>query len=128
MKVNFKKQAEFPLLETYKKAFPVDDRTIFAYKDTIYCDYELPNHLVIHEITHLNQQERDGLEFWVNNYLKDPEYRLRQEVEAYRNQIMSIKDSRGRALTLMNSAQALSSGLYGDLVSYAKAMHLLKVR
>jgi hypothetical protein len=53
-----KPQKDFPLMERYKKVFPIDDKTIFAYNGDIYCNYPLPPDLIIHEETHLRQQEK----------------------------------------------------------------------
>jgi len=120
--MKIKSQNHFPLLEKYKKVFPsINKFTIFAYDGVIYSNTKLPDHLIVHENTHLKQQEKDGLEFWVENYLNDPSYRLKQEIEAYRNQIHSIKDRNLRAQVLIHCVNDLSGPLYGNIISKEEA-------
>ena len=92
----FKPVNEFPLLERYKKKFPITEGTIFAYNNIIYADTFVPDHLVIHETEHFKQQEKYGLDEWVDKYLEDDELRLEMEVQAYRKQLNSIKDRNER--------------------------------
>ncbi len=120
-------QNQFPLLEKYKNYFEIDENTIFAYDNKIYSNNELPNHLIIHEQTHHKQQDRDGLEYWVDNYLNNKEYRLTQEIEAYKNQLKSIKDRNDRAKVWQESARNLSSPLYGNLLTYQEALKAIRV-
>lgn len=122
----FEPQENFPLLEKFKERFPIDSDTVFAYDNKIYTNQDLPEHLVIHEKTHHKQQERDGLEYWVENYLNDPKYRLEQEIEAYRAQIQSIKDRNYKTIVRYKSAKTLSSGLYGGLLTFQEALNRLK--
>lgn len=111
----------------YKEVFPaIDGNTIFAYNGDIYTDNALPDHLIVHESVHLRQQEERGLNVWVENYLTDPEYRLRMEIEAYREQIYSIKDREKRNKIRIQSAQALASPLYGNIINFRDAVRLLK--
>lgn len=121
-----KPQGEFPLLERFKEVFPVTPHTIFAYNHEIYCDYELPEHLIIHEQTHHKQQDRDGLDYWIDNYLKDPKYRAEQEIEAYKAQLESIKDRNHRTKVRIESARNLSSELYGNLLTFQEALTVLQ--
>lgn len=119
-------QLEFPLLEEYRKHFKITDGTIFAYDNCIYTNHDLPHDLLIHELTHLEQQKRDGLHYWVTNYLNDTNYRLKQESEAYKRQLESIKDRNWRAKIRMESATNLSSDLYGNIISFQEALNMLK--
>ena len=120
-------QDQFPLLEEYKKHFEIDKNTIFAYDHKIFSNNDLPEHLIIHEKTHHKQQDRDGLQFWVYNYLHDKKYRLIQEIEAYKEQLKSINDRNFRAKIWIESAKTLSSPLYGNIVSYQEALNILKI-
>ena len=120
------KQKEFPLLERYKEKFEITDTTIFAYDGNIYCDYELTNDLLIHEMTHLKQQEVIGLDGWVEKYLNDDDFRLRMEIDAYRKQIISLKDGNKKARCRIECAKALSSPLYGNIINYEEALQVLK--
>jgi len=122
-----KKQSEFPLLDIYKEVFPVTEDTIFAFDHVIYTNNSIPEHLFIHETVHHEQQDRIGLTKWVQDYLHDDEFRLKMEVEAYRVQLLSIKDSNARAKVWIESAKNLSSDLYGNIISYKEAIKLLKI-
>ncbi len=121
-----KQQSEFPLLQEYKKVFPIDDRVIFAYDHDIYTNYDLPPDIIIHEETHHKQQDKYGLDYWVENYLTDVTFRLKMEVEAYKKQLASIKDRNFRYQILLESVLHLSSGLYGSIITKDKAKELLK--
>ena len=122
-----KPQKDFPLLDKYKERFAVTENTIFAYDNEIYSNSPLPNHLIVHEEEHHKQQERDGLDYWVENYLNNNEYRLQQEIEAYRAQLKSVKDRNTRYKLQIECAKNLSSDLYGDIISYSEAMKAIKI-
>jgi hypothetical protein len=122
----FRPQSEFPLINEYKKIFAVDDRTIFAYDNKIYSNYELSHDLIVHEYTHHRQQAEYGLEWWVKNYLNNPEFRLKMELEAYKAQLDSIKDREIRNKVRIRSAVDLSSSLYNDIIKPEVALRLLK--
>jgi len=119
-------QSEFPLLERYKEKFNVTHNTIFAYDNVIYSNNELPHDLVIHENTHFKQQEKYGLDNWVEQYLNDNFFRLKMEVEAYRKQLESIKDRNFRSRIRQESVSHLASDLYGNIVTVEEAQNLLK--
>ncbi len=121
-----KPQKEFPLLERYREVFDITDRTIFAYDDVIYCDGKLPPDLIIHEKVHHEQQKRIGLDLWVEMFIKDPQFRLDQEIEAYTKQLRSINNRAYRWQVYLSSARALSSSLYGNIISYREALEVLK--
>lgn len=126
--VQIKPQAEFPLLKEYSQYFDITPRTIFAWNNAIYTNYALPNDLLIHERTHLEQQKREGLEHWVKNYLKDPKYRLRQEIEAYKHQLSTVRDRELRNKIRLESIDNLCSSLYGNILTREKAQLIFKVK
>ena len=113
---------EFPLLKKYKKKFDISERTIFAYDHVIYANSPLPDHLIIHESTHFKQQDKYGLKKWVKKYLKDDEFRLEMEIEAYKNQVYSIRDRNERNKLKISCCRDLSSSLYGNLLTFDEAM------
>ncbi len=119
-------QNKFPLMEEYKKYFAITPHTIFAHDHKIYTDDIPPEHLLIHEMTHHIQQDHYGLDAWVTRYLNDKEFRLAMEIEAYVQQLKSIKDRNKRAWQLMLSAKDLSSDLYGNIISKEDAVKTLK--
>ena len=122
-----KKQVEFPLMEEYKKHFDITKRTIFALGEDIYTDYPLTPDLLVHENVHLRQQAEIGVKEWVYDFIYNPERRLEIELEAYREQLKSIKDRNYRAKVRWESAGNLSSSLYGNIISRADAFNLLKI-
>ena len=121
-----KPQSEFPLLDKYKEKFEITPNTIFAYDGNIYSNSELSPDLMVHEETHLKQQEAHGLDNWVDKFLNDPEFRLWQEVDAYKKQLASIKDREFRFHIRQECIANLSSSLYGNIVSKEQAKNLLK--
>jgi len=121
-----KPQEEFPLIEEYRKVFDITDDTIFAYDHNIYTNNVLPKHLIIHEETHHKQQDKYGLDTWVTYYLTDADFRLKMEVEAYKEQLKSINDREERFHLRMECIKNLTSSLYGNIVSPEEARRLLK--
>lgn len=121
----YKPQSEFPLLKRYQEVFETNPYTIFAYDKVIYCDYELPEHLQVHERRHLIRQQKIGVDEWVERYLTDIQFRLNEEVIAYKEQCMSIKDRNYRDTLRKACAKDLASSLYGNLVTYQEAYQLL---
>lgn len=121
-----KSQKEFPLYEKYAIVFPVTPKTIFAYDGEIYCDYNLTDDLMVHEKTHIKQQNKIGLEKWVDRYLTDNRFRLDMELEAYQKQLDSIKDRNHRFRIKQEALKTLSSELYGYIITYQDAQKLLR--
>lgn len=114
-------------MEEYKKHFEITDKTIFALGEDIYTDYALTPDLLVHEQVHLKQQAKIGVKEWVYDFLESPKARLEFELEAYREQLKSIKDREKRNKIRIESATNLSSGLYGNIISRSDAFNLLKV-
>lgn len=117
---------DFPFLVEYKKKFEITDKTIFACFPDIYTNYPLTPDLLIHEMVHLQQQERDGLVEWVHDFLEYPQKRLEYELEAYRKQINSIKDRNEKVKLRFKCAEQLSSKLYDLNITNEEALNLLK--
>jgi hypothetical protein len=100
---------------------------VFTYGDTIYCPFKkgkIPEHLKVHEKVHMRQQGNDPASWW-KRYLVDEEFRLRQEVEAYRKQYKFFK-SRNHDLEeqkgfLEKIASDLSGEIYGNVISKEEA-------
>lgn len=121
-----RKQVDFPFLEEYRKQFDITKRTIFACYPDVYTDYPLTEDLAVHENVHLRQQQEVGLIEWIYDFLYNPEKRLEYEIEAYREQLKSIKDRNHRTRVYFESARNLSSSLYGNIISYQDALKALK--
>ena len=110
-----------------------DKGLLVTYGDTYYSKFETTPDLIAHESTHTRQQEAyGGPEKWWERYFGDPIFRLEQEVEAYRNQVKWLQDhtegmSRDeRRWRIKHCAESLSSGMYGAIISYDKALALIK--
>ena len=100
-------------------------KPIFCYGDTIYNPHkiEITKDLEAHEEVHRRQQGNNP-DLWWEKYLQDPEFRLRQELEAYGIQYASVREfvhGRLREWVLDNIATALSGALYGNLLTFAEA-------
>jgi hypothetical protein len=104
---------------------------VFAWGDTVYNPFnaDLTPDVLYHEAVHTAQQGED-IVGWYNKYLYDPEFRLSQELEAYAKQYKFVsKYIKDRELVnhlLNNYAEALSSPLYGSLVTKVEARKLIK--
>lgn len=121
-------QNKFRLLKEYKKHLPnIDEKTIFAFDNIIYSNYNLPEDLIIHEQTHFKQQKEYGLTTWVKRYLNEKDFRLEMERQAYKVQLDSIKDKGLREAVTKDSINALCSGLYGK-VSKEQAEEILGIK
>lgn len=105
--------------------------TVFAYGDTIYAPgrpRSLSPDLVIHEETHFAQQRAaGGPDEWWRRYLADPQFRLEQEIAAYRAQYQAIANlpRADRRRTLAHICKTLASGTYGRLVTKERAHQLI---
>lgn len=104
---------------------------VFAYGDTLYnpSGNFIPDHLMVHEEVHSRQQGIEVKEWW-DRYLIDPDFRLEQEVEAYRAQYKFLsKQTRNRELLfqfLNKFSKDLSGPIYGHMIDYETAKRLIK--
>jgi len=99
---------------------------IFTYGDTIFNvpeGYQIPEHLAKHEFIHSKQQGDDPKGWW-EKYLKDKDFRIGQELEAYSVQYKHVKDTQKRKVSdrFLNSVSYdLSSVFYGNIMSFIEA-------
>lgn len=125
-----------PNIETIERTFP-DIRNmpvVFCYGDTIYNPREsvaVPVHLQKHEEVHSWQQEEHegGIDGWWNDYLRDPLFRIEQEIPAYARQVAYIHQQSGGRKTeqaLQMYSRALSGPIYGNAISYFSAKQRIK--
>lgn len=94
---------------------------VFTYGDTIYNPDDMPveDHLDVHESVHQAQQAKMGIEEWWEEYLKNPQFRLEQELEAYRAQYQFTRKVYGLAPAgdlLKQVADDLSGTMYGNIM------------
>ena len=110
-----------------------DNNLIITYGDTIHCKIKnLEPHVIIHEEVHIKQQKEYGVAEWWNRYIDDEVFRLSQEVEAYKKQVNYIREHtedmnrQRRRIWLKQIAIWLSGPMYGNLLTYEKAVEVLK--
>lgn len=113
-----------PIYFTLKKKFNVnwDKGVIITYGDTVYCKYPLSDDLIVHEQTHIKQQLDYGVEKWWDRYLIDKDFRLSQELEAYKNQANFLKGNKERIEKILKD---ISSSMYGNMITYEEARQLI---
>lgn len=106
--------------------------TVFTYGDVIYNPNggKIDQTLMKHEETHSKQQGNDPKGWW-KRYLADVDFRLEQEVEAYRVQYQEakklIRDRNKLFNFLIMIAKDLSGELYGNALSFQDAMEKIKI-
>lgn len=104
---------------------------IITYYPKIHTPIQLTEAKLVHELTHLKQQEEyiGGVKDWWARYLQDDEFRLSQELEAYRQEVVwimeNIRDRSKRYFLIRQIRKDLSSSIYGGLVSFEEATKLL---
>lgn len=118
-----------PNIEEIRKVLKPSLTTIFTYGDTCYCPIttQIPENVMVHEETH-EKQQKDPKAWW-ERYLKDADFRLSQELPAYRNQYQWQKNRLGRdkAIFLLKAiAEDLSGEMYGNIISFQKAFEMIK--
>jgi hypothetical protein len=118
-----------PNIDQIRKNFRIPHNAVFTFGDTIYSPHRagLDEHLQIHEGTHTTQQGDDPAGWW-DKYLKDPQFRLDQELQAYINQFESFKKKNNsqKSLEFASSiAGDLASPMYGGIISFEKAFKLI---
>jgi len=125
-----------PNIETIRAKFTLRPTVIFTYGDTIYNPIggKITEDLMVHEQTHEKQQGDDPAGWW-DKYLVDADFRLSQEVEAYRNQYQCyletkcIKNGKLRRVRLSKFLKKISTDLaspiYGNIVTVKEARELI---
>lgn len=118
-----------PNIEEIKKAFKPTIYTVYTYGENLYNPgkWPLPLDLIIHEKTHVIQQGKDPKAWW-DRYIKDTQFRLHQELEAYRRQWKAILrgNSKDKIGLLRTIAEDLSGQMYGNIITYEEALKLIQ--
>ena len=119
-----------PIYEACAKKFGVNWKRgiIFTYGDTVHCRNTPSDQKLAHEQIHVNQQLSYGVKEWWSRYLEDVEFRLSQEVEAYRAEYKWIKKNVKSYLQREKINQIvsdLSGYIYGNIVSSEEARNLI---
>lgn len=128
-------------------------QTFWTYGDTVFNPGggAMPDHILAHESQHAIQQtweymekylppqhrtaammeNREAKDFWWQEFLSNPRFRLEQEAEAYGAQYRFFcskeRDRNRRAMFLMQIAGHLSGPLYQVAISPIKARQLIEV-
>ena len=103
---------------------------MFAYDGALYTKYVVPAFKLEHERTHIKQQlEYGSADKWWEKYLSDNEFRLEQEIEAYKAEMRwlraHVKDREAIAHIRHQNTIDLSSSMYGNLIPYSIAYRIL---
>jgi hypothetical protein len=121
-----------PNIASIRAHFDIDEaNTVFTYGDTIYNpnNLRLEEHLLLHEEIHSHQQAKMGVERWWNTYLKDPEFRLQEELQAFGAQYALGKktySAKTAKQMLWDFSLTLSGKQYGNLCSRPRAETLIR--
>lgn len=104
-----------------------DDGVVFTYGDTIYCKYDVPADIQAHEAVHIRQQALVGKDIWWERYLADKDFRLSQEVEAYKEQWKYLVANADRNYRKMMKKHILDSmvRMYDGMVTLKEAEALV---
>jgi hypothetical protein len=115
----------FPAIKDLKNVF-------FCYGRQLYNPHNEPidEPLMHHEATHSIQQDKIGPSKWWRKYNRDKDFRLKEELMAFRNQYVMfckvISDESKRINYLHDLAMNCSSDVYGKMISYNEAKVLIK--
>ena len=121
------------------RVFEIDDHeTVYTYGYTIHdtrtAEYKLAPSIIVHEIEHMKQQAKTegGPDAWWRKYFDDPEFRKKQEIEAYRVQYQHActiyRDRNDQARYLDIIAGFASSPMYKMGLTKGEALKLIKQR
>jgi len=111
-----------PNIDDIRAVFELNDRVIFTYGQTLYVPSgaTIDEPLMRHEETHAKQQGDDPAGWW-SKYLTDANFRVGQELQAYRRQYKAYKRMVGspmlRRQYLTELALVLSGKIYGEAIS-----------
>lgn len=85
-----------PVFDQCQELFGIDwASTIFAYTPNIHAEdpKTLDDDIVEHEMVHIERQNGDA-QLWWERYLTDPQFRLEEELVAYRRQYFYLRDNK----------------------------------
>ena len=107
-----------------------DAGVIICYGNVFHCKYHIDAPKYIHELVHSRRQEKIGKDLWWELYINKSEFRLEEEVLAYRAEYKficeNVFDRNTRFEFLYEMARNLSSPQYGSLISGSDAMKLIQ--
>lgn len=99
---------------------------IFSWGDKIYnpSKVPIPRHLIAHEGVHGYRQRLAGIEKWWDRYLKEPLFRLDEEIYAHHQEYLVALRNIGPG-SLRDIANRLCGPLYGGLLNYDQAVRAI---
>ena len=115
-----------PNIKAIRAVLPVTERNVFAWAGIIYAPGGgwLGPALIAHERVHFEQQGRNPVRWW-KKYLKDPEFRLAQEIPAHMAEYAEFcrlnRDRNAQSRFLHVLGKRLSAPMYGGLITAADA-------
>ena len=110
------------------------ENTVISFGSKIYTKYRLDLPLYAHEFTHCEQQRFSSLYaiVWWIKYVTNSQFRLKQEIDAYRTQYevfkSKIKDREKVNRYLYLLAQELSGRRYNSIINLTDAIGAIKIR
>lgn len=126
-----------PCWDELEEAFGVkwggDPAVVVAYGDTLHCSAEPSDDVLTHEMVHLYQQgySQKGAKAWFEMYIKDPNFRLVQEIAAYQEQYRMlskvVKDRNALARHWIRLAKDLAGPMYGNMITQTEALKAIKL-
>jgi hypothetical protein len=122
-----------PNYERIKDAFSIEGNpgVIFTYGDTLYVPggerISIDKPLQRHEETHSRQQKKMGIDEWWDMFLSDRNFRLSQELEAYREQYRAMAGMPAHQVAgyLTHISRSLSGEMYGNLMTEQEAVQVI---
>lgn len=121
-----------PNLAILREAFNLPDDAVYTWGQHLHSpnpNVVITDDLIIHETVHSLRQGYDPSGWW-DRFIKDKEFRLNEELQAYRNQYhfyyLKTKDRERRSKFLWKLATDLSSRQYGCIIPFTDA--LIKIR
>lgn len=124
-------QEQPPIFLEANKVFRLPKGVVMTYGDILYnpSGNEISIPLLKHEELHSQQQGTNPKEWWAK-YLKDKDFRLSQEIPAYRTQYQEakkhIKDRNKLFDYAVALAKDLSSAMYGSAISFQEALKSIR--
>lgn len=115
------------IFEECAKRFGVNwDTVVITYGNTVYSKFEISPDLKAHESIHVGQQTTMGPKEWWDKYLIDAQFRLDQELPAYKAQLAYAKENYPRAQRRMLERHIYKSMArdYGEMVTEEEAKQL----
>lgn len=107
-----------------------EDGLAITVGDIVYSKFRLNPDVAVHEMVHIEQQKKVGVEIWWKRYLAERDFRCNQEMEAYHMQASWIKanvgDRNKRFTMLTKICKDLAGPMYGFDISYEEICKIIR--